>query len=234
MEIEIYQLIEGARRARGLTVVIDVFRAFTVECYAFAAGAKEILAVGDVETAYRLKREDPYLLLIGERGGMKCPGFDCGNSPSELGRLDLRGRTIVHTTSAGTQGIVSAEKADEILAGSLVNARAIADYIRVQAPKRVSLVCMGLAGRTETEEDTLCAKYIQALLNHERPDITAEIDDLRNTSGRKFFDPMRQTAFPQPDFELSAQLNRFNFVLAVERGGEVNRVRRVDVNSGSL
>ena len=43
MNIEILQLIEGARKARGLTVIIDVFRAFSVECYAMAGGAKEIL-----------------------------------------------------------------------------------------------------------------------------------------------------------------------------------------------
>ena len=32
MEIQILELIEGARAARGLTVIIDVFRAFTLEC----------------------------------------------------------------------------------------------------------------------------------------------------------------------------------------------------------
>lgn len=39
MEVNILELVEGARRARGLTVVIDVFRAFTLECYLFAQGA---------------------------------------------------------------------------------------------------------------------------------------------------------------------------------------------------
>ena len=33
MKIQILQMIEGARKARGLTVVIDVFRAFSLECY---------------------------------------------------------------------------------------------------------------------------------------------------------------------------------------------------------
>ena len=227
MDIEILQCIEGAKRARGLAVIIDVFRAFTVECYAFAAGAKEIFAVGEIETAWKLKKAHPEYLLVGERGGMKCAGFDCGNSPSGLERLDLRGRTVVHTTSAGTQGIVNASRADEILTGSLINAAAIARYIRKRDPERVSLVCMGLAGKTETEEDTLCADYIRRLLLGENPDISAEIGDLRNTSGRKFFDPKQQTAFPQPDFDLSTQLNRFDFVLRVKPDGEVNRVYRV-------
>ena len=41
MDIRILELIEGAKLAEGLTVVIDVFRAFSLECYLFARGAKE-------------------------------------------------------------------------------------------------------------------------------------------------------------------------------------------------
>ncbi|MGH8187470.1 MAG: 2-phosphosulfolactate phosphatase, partial [Steroidobacteraceae bacterium] len=33
----------GARAARGLVVVIDVFRAFSVAAYAFARGARTVI-----------------------------------------------------------------------------------------------------------------------------------------------------------------------------------------------
>ena len=33
MQIDILQLTEGAKRAKGTTVVIDVFRAFSTACY---------------------------------------------------------------------------------------------------------------------------------------------------------------------------------------------------------
>lgn len=59
MNIWILHLIEGARQARGLTVVIDVFRAFSVEAYFLANGADAIIPVGDAELAYRLKAENP-------------------------------------------------------------------------------------------------------------------------------------------------------------------------------
>lgn len=216
MNIEILQLIEGARSARGLTVVIDVFRAFTVESYAMAAGAEKILPVGSIDLAYALKAEHPEYLLMGERGGKKCPGFDFGNSPSQLRGVDLKGRILVHTTSAGTQGIANAVHADEILAGSLVNAAATARYILDRDPENVSLVCMGLEGREPTEEDTLCAEYIRALLRGEKPDIAAEMNDLRNTSGAKFFDPAQQEAFPQPDFDMCIQRDKFDFALKVD------------------
>ena len=39
MEIRILELIEGAKKAEGLTVIIDVFRAFSLECYLYARGA---------------------------------------------------------------------------------------------------------------------------------------------------------------------------------------------------
>ena len=42
MNIKILKLIEGAKKAEGLTVIIDVFRAFTVACYAFNNGARII------------------------------------------------------------------------------------------------------------------------------------------------------------------------------------------------
>jgi hypothetical protein len=38
-EIVIADFVAGAREARGLVVVIDVFRAFSVACYAHAQGA---------------------------------------------------------------------------------------------------------------------------------------------------------------------------------------------------
>lgn len=220
MNVEILQLLDGARRAKGLTVVIDVFRAFSVECYALAGGAAQILAVGDIDVAYRLKHQHPDALLVGERGGMKCPGFDFGNSPSELCRANLSGRTIIHTTSAGTQGIANALHADEIITGSLVNAAAVAGYIRRKNPEHVSLVCMGLSGREETDEDTLCAVYIQSLLEGQTLDISPQIAELKNTSGKKFFDPAKQQAFPQPDFGLCTRLNAFPFVIRAQAMGD--------------
>lgn len=227
MNIEILQLLDGARRAKGLTVVIDVFRAFSVECYALAGGAAQVLAVGDIDVAYRLKRQHPDALLVGERGGMKCEGFDFGNSPSELCRANLSGSTIIHTTSAGTQGIANALHADEIITGSLVNAAAVADYIRRKNPEHVSLVCMGLSGRAETEEDTLCAAYIKALLEGREINICPQIDDLKNTSGKKFFDPAKQQAFPQPDFDLCTHLNAFPFAIRAQAMGDHWQMARI-------
>jgi phosphosulfolactate phosphohydrolase-like enzyme len=71
--IEILDFEAGARAARGIAVIIDVFRAFSVACYALANGAERIIPPGNIEEARRLKREH-----------------------------------LVHTTHAGTQGLVNA------------------------------------------------------------------------------------------------------------------------------
>ena len=211
MKISICHLIEGAKKADGLTVIIDVFRAFSLECYLYAMGAREIRPVGRIEEAFAWKNEDPECLLAGERGGKMCEGFDFGNSPSAAEKIDVRGKRIIHTTSAGTQGVVNAVHAEEIIGGALVNARAIAAYIKKKNPEKVSLVCMGNGGVRPAAEDELCAEYIRALLLDER------VQHLRIQGGEHFFDPERQEIFPEADFWRCIEYDKFDFVVRIER-----------------
>ena len=131
MNINILQLIDGAKKATGLTIVIDVFRAFTTACFIMNNGAEAIYPVGSVREAFRLKSEIPDSLLVGERNEVIVPGFDYGNSPANIEHIDFSGKNIIHTTSAGTQGIVNAVNADEIITASFVNATAVARYIKL-------------------------------------------------------------------------------------------------------
>ena len=214
MNIQILQLIEGAQAATGLAVVIDVFRAFSLEPYLFDRGAEKIIAVGSKERAYELKEQNPDYVLCGERKGVILPGFDCGNSPWQTSTMDLRGKTVVHTTSAGTQGLVNAYNADEILTGSLVNSRAIARYILREKPENVSLVCMGLRGLSEAAEDTLCGRYIKGILENEELDMEKELQALRkDETSKRFFDPKYADVFPEQDWHMSCDYDRFDFVL---------------------
>jgi len=228
MKISILQQVAGAKKARGLTVIIDVFRAFTVEAWLSERHAERILPVGDIRTAFDYRAKHPGAILCGERGGRMVEGFDLGNSPAQASQLDLTGKTVVHTTSAGTQGIANAKGAEEIVGGALVNAKAIAEYIRKKNPAEVSLVCMGLNGAEPTDEDTLCARYIMSLLEN-RPihDMQEKMERLKTTSGAKFFDPAQQDVFPEEDFHLCVQLDRFDFVLRYDR--ETGRMQRIDV-----
>jgi len=229
MTVEILQLLEGARKARGLTVIIDVFRAFSTACYAYGSKIQRIYPVGDLEKAYQLKQINPEYILVGERNEQKPEGFDYGNSPSQLMTGNLSGKTMVHTTSSGTQGIANANHADEILTGSFVNAQAIINYIRKQNPARVSLVCMGYSCQYPTDEDTLLAVYIKNELEGIPNDFTAMVEQIRKGDGARFFAPEKQDWAPVADFDLCLSLNRFNFVLKVEHENDLNYLRKIDV-----
>ena len=221
MNIKILHRVEGAKEATGVAVIIDVFRAFTVEAYLMNNGAFKVIPVGDLEIAYDYKKNNPDVILVGERHGKILPKFDYGNSPSQIENVDFNNKTIIHTTSAGTQGIANAKNAEIILTGSLVNASAIANYIKANNYQDVSLVCMGLEAKAETEEDNLCAYYIKSLLENNPIDINAEIEKLKYTSGAKFFDESLKDIFPERDFYLSTEVDKFNFVLKLEKD-EIN------------
>ena len=232
MRVQILELIEGAKKAEGLTVIIDVFRAFTTECYCFAGGAVKSYPIGSMEDAFALKREHPDWVLLGERGGAKVEGCDLGNSPWDAMNYDFRGKTMIHSTSAGTQGIVNAARASatQIITGSLVNAKAICDYIRAQNPEMVSLVAMGKAGVTSVPEDLLAADYMRALLEDDRSyDIDGRIEYLKDHGGEQFFDPALAHIFPREDYPLCVALNRFGFILRVEKEGDILVIRREEV-----
>ena len=216
--VNILHLIEGAKQAKGLTVIIDVFRAFSLECYLYNMDVKQIRPVGTIEEAFSLRDRIQDSILVGERHGRKCDGFDYGNSPSTVMREKVAGKTIIHTTSAGTQGIVNATNADEIITGSLVNAKAVADYIIAKQPQTVSLVCMGNGGVRPALEDELCAEYIKSRLEGWKfEDFEQRLIGLKTNGGAHFFDKARQDVFPEADFHMCIKPNIFPFVIKIEK-----------------
>ena len=230
MNVEILHRVEGAKKATGCAVIIDVFRACTVEGYLALNGAQRVIPVADMQVAYDMKAADPSVVLIGERHGVILPGFDYGNSPSQIENVDFGGKTVVHTTSAGTQGMENATNADEILLGSLAGADAVARYVKARGFAHVSLVCMGWEALKETEEDNLCARYIKDLLLGASTDyIAEEIEGLKATAGAKFFDPAQHDVFPEKDFFLCTELGRFDFVMKINKTSALPFVEKIRV-----
>ncbi len=230
MNIKIIHSARNAMDATGLTVVIDVFRAFSVEAYLISQNAQRIIPVGEKEVAYDFKKKNKDIILVGERNGIKLPDFDYGNSPTQIENIDFSGKTIVHTTSAGTQGLIRSINADEIITGSLVNAKAIVKYIKDNRFNDVSLLCTSWQNPDYEEEDTICAKYIKAMLEAKPYDIDSKIEELRHTGGAKFFNEELKDVFPKKDFELCTKLNIFNFVLRYNRiDKEYGQITKIDV-----
>ena len=231
-DVNILHLIEGAKQAQGLTVIIDVFRAFSLECYLYDMDVKQIRPVGTIEEAFSLRNYIQNSILVGERHGKKCDGFDYGNSPSSIMKQDVAGKTIIHTTSAGTQGIVNAVHASEIITGSLVNAKAVAEYIIAKQPQTVSLVCMGNGGVRPAPEDELCAEYIKSMIEgREFTYFEQRVNGLKNNGGEHFFDRSRQDIFPEADFYMCIEYDKFPFVITIEED-EIGYVANKEIMIG--
>ena len=225
MEISIGSLVSGAQKARGIAVVIDVYRCFTTEAVAFRNGAKKIILVAEVEEALHLKSKGVGDLVMGEVGGRKPDGFDFGNSPYELKDVDLSGKTIIQSTRAGTVGVTNVSGAEIIYGGSLVVAEATTIAIQSRNPSYVSLVAMGLEGRIRSDEDEQCALYLGNVLQGRFPDKKAVKSLIMAGEESQKYDDSNLIQWPVEDRTMALQIDSHNFALriTVEDGQYVSR-----------
>ena len=220
-EIRILRLLDGARKASGLTGVIYVFRAFSVAPLAIRQGAVWILPVAPPEEALAIRARTPDGLLRGERDGQPLPGLDFGNSPADVSAANLSGRILVQRTSAGVQGLLAARAcaaASEVLTASFINARAVVDYVRAVQPDTVCLVAMGWNGTEDTRDVLLCAGYLATgIRTGALPSMESIREQLReDPCGAKFFDPGRPW-FRAADFGLCLRSSIVDRVLRLEK-----------------
>lgn len=142
-------------------VAIDVLRATTAICTAFQYGAEKMIPVSTVEEAKALK--DQGFLAGAERNGRIVDGFDFGNSPYSYMGENIKGQTLVLTTTNGTKAINRAAKTHNVYVGALVNLDAVIKLLKDQ-PTDVLLLASGWQGKFNLE-DSICAGAItEALL----------------------------------------------------------------------
>jgi len=142
-------------------VVVDVFRATSAMCTAFHHGVKEIIPVATVEEAISYKKEG--YLVGAERNGEVVEGFDFGNSPFSYMGDEIKGKTIVLTTTNGTKAIAIAKGVNEILIGSFLNLSALAEYL-IEDNKDVLIQCAGWKNRFNMEDTLFAGALVQKLL----------------------------------------------------------------------
>ncbi|MCP4669228.1 MAG: 2-phosphosulfolactate phosphatase [Deltaproteobacteria bacterium] len=224
---------QGAHEAEGLTVIIDVFRAFSCGPLFFHFGARRVILEADPEKALGRKRENPDFILVGEVNEAPMEGAELGNSPSHIilkGEAFFRGRTVIHRTTAGVTGVASAlEKTDHVILGSFVMARAIAAYIKGKRPDQVTLVAMGERAQKKAPEDEACADYLAALLTNGSYDpIKAFQDIVFHPSAQKFIQRTKEY-LPREDPIFCLQRDLFDFVLTARRDQDLITVHRSSV-----
>ncbi len=228
MDVKLASLLEGAVRAEGTVVIIDVYRAFTTAAVAFLKGVEKILLVAEVEEALALREAGKGDLCVGEVDGKRPDGFDHNNSPFELSRAEVSGRTMIQSTRAGTVGVCAASGADRLYGGSLLVAEATANAICADAPDVVTIVAMGWAGAVRTDEDEQCALYLRNLIQGRSPDRDA-VRTLVEAGGesQKFGDPLQPHFHPR-DKEIAQRIDSAPFAISIEEENGIWVARRQD------
>lgn len=175
--------------ARAVYIVVDVIRATTTLCMLFERGCQRVLVARDIVSARETRAQSyPNALLAGEVGGVMPEGFDLGNSPTQIGNYELRGREALFATTNGTRALHACRGSGAIFAGALRNATAVATAavlaarrlaiaatepsttaIRTDgrvaaeaAPVDASDIVLVCSGRDDLPayDDTLCAGYL--------------------------------------------------------------------------
>jgi phosphosulfolactate phosphohydrolase-like enzyme len=150
-------------------VVFDVLRATSTFVTALHHGAEGIIPVGEIAEALAIKRNQPEVLLGGERNGIRISAegidFDLGNSSREYTAEKVSGRTIVSTTTNGTRALRACAHAQTVLAASFLNLAATAEFIRRQNCASLLLVCAGTGESTALEDVLAAGAMVDLVLN---------------------------------------------------------------------
>lgn len=172
--------IAPADVAGRTVVVVDILRATTSIAVALANGAKAVLPAASTEEALRIAQnlERDAVVLAGERKSARIPGFALGNSPAEFGAEAVAGKTIVMTTSNGTQALIAAQGAREVIAAAAVNFSAVVARARAALEQHGELLILCAGGdRQFALEDAFAAGRLAKVLIPEGGLETVEVND---------------------------------------------------------
>lgn len=135
-------------------IVVDVLRATSSIIWACRNGANRVIPVSDAGEGAAIAARLGDCIMAGERGGVKLPGFDLGNSPLEFDHRIVKDRNVIINTTNGTGAIKAAEGAAHVLIGAMINHTAVA-RMAAQLDRDVIILCAGTEG--EFSADDICA-----------------------------------------------------------------------------
>jgi 2-phosphosulfolactate phosphatase len=146
----------------AIVVVIDVLRASSAICTAFANGAETLIPVAEVEEARDYKKKG--FLVAAERDGFVLDFADFGNSPFNFTKEKVSGKTIVYSTTNGTRIIDMAAVSYRTVIGAFLNITALTKWLEGEGHD-VILFCAGWKDKFNLE-DAICAGAIaERLMN---------------------------------------------------------------------
>ncbi|MBM3428723.1 MAG: 2-phosphosulfolactate phosphatase [Bacteroidetes bacterium] len=145
-----YNLYRGGY---DVIVVIDVLRATSAMTTALHHGVEKIIPVATLDEALEYKSKG--FIVGAERDGQVVEGFDFGNSPYVYINQDMKGQTVVLTTTNGTKAI---DMDGLVVIGCLNNLDHLCQWL-IEQNKNTLILASGWKDKVNLE-DTICAGAI--------------------------------------------------------------------------
>jgi 2-phosphosulfolactate phosphatase len=149
-----------SKNDEAIVVVIDVLRATSAICTAFETGVDRIIPVATLKDAENFKLQG--YIVGAERDGAPVDGFDFGNSPYSYKQEVIINKTIVITTTNGTQAIQAAKDAHKLVIGAFVNISALCNWLAAQE-RDIVLLCSGWKGKYNLEDSLFAGAVVDRL-----------------------------------------------------------------------
>ncbi|MCB0819889.1 MAG: 2-phosphosulfolactate phosphatase [Bacteroidetes bacterium] len=145
----------------AIVVAVDILRATSAICTAFEHGVKSMIPVAGLEEAFEYKRNG--YLVAAERNAVKQDGVDFGNSPLHYISPEIKGKTIVISTTNGTQAIEAAKGKATIVIGSFLNLSALAGWLSEQN-RNILILCAGWKNKFNMEDSLFAGALANKLI----------------------------------------------------------------------
>ncbi len=149
-------------RENYVVVVVDILRATTSINAAFENKVQSIIPVADVEIAREFKAKG--YLVASEREGKTLDFADFGNSAFNFMIPEVQGKTIVYSTTNGTQAIdMAVSNGADAVIGSFNNLKSLADWL-IEQQKNVLILCSGFKNKFCIEDTFFAGALADELL----------------------------------------------------------------------
>jgi 2-phosphosulfolactate phosphatase len=114
------------------------------------SGADSVIVSKSKEQAFRLRENNDNYILCGEEKGIIIEGFDYDNSPYEISKLGLKGRSVVLKTTNGTKSFIKAKESKAVFSISILNLYYTVDCMLEYIKKNesdITILCSGKEGK---------------------------------------------------------------------------------------
>ncbi len=144
-----------------VVVVIDILRATTIITTMFKNGLHKLIPAKNLDEAKTYKEKG--FLVAAERNGVKVDFADFNNSPYVFTKENMKGKTLVYSSTNGTNTINAAKKGLQVVIASFLNLTAVTNYIK-NKNQDVILLCSGWQGNFCSEDAIFAGALSEKLL----------------------------------------------------------------------